>query len=219
MSKRKLVVIFSLVILLIFVGYINNQLTKKSLLESSSEYQKHEEMELAEVNNENSIETVSEGIDEDDIGEDLKIVDSRENEVIKITNTVNNSIEENISRKENREDANYFIEYRLSRDKMRASLIERLNEIISNDKTSQNLRDDAQKEIIRVGNIAEKELYIEGLIKAKGFEDALVFLTSESARIVVSVDNLSEQDVMQILEIVKNETSIETSRVTIMKKL
>lgn len=219
MSRRKLATLISLIILLVFIGYINNRLTNESLLESSNEYQKHEEMELAKMNYDDSVETVSEVIDKDDLEKDIKIVDSKENDVVKLTNTVNNSIEEEITKEENMKDSSYFIEYRLSRDKMRANLIERLKEIINNDKTSQSIRDDAQKEIIRIGNIAEKELSIEGLIKAKGFEDALVFLTNESARVVVSVDNLSEQDVMKILEIVKNETSIETSKIKIMKKL
>ncbi len=78
---------------------------------------------------------------------------------------------------------NYFIEQRLARDKLRASLIDRINEIVNNENTSDETRTEAQKKIMAIGgDLAEKELTIEGLIKAKGFEEALVFLTEENLK-------------------------------------
>ncbi len=60
---------------------------------------------------------------------------------------------------------------------------------------------------------------IEGLIKAKGFEEALVFITEENAKIVVSKDELTEQDVVKILDIVMGgETNLDSSNIKIMKK-
>ncbi len=40
---------------------------------------------------------------------------------------------------------NYFIEQRLARDKLRASLIDRINEIVNNENTSDETRTEAQK--------------------------------------------------------------------------
>jgi len=68
------------------------------------------------------------------------------------------------------------------------------------------------------GEISEKDILIEGLVKAKGFDDALVFLTEENARIVVSVDELTEQDIAKILEVVMTETNLDASNIKIMKK-
>lgn len=223
--KRKTIFLISLVILLVIVGYINHQLTKQSLLNSSNDYQSYEEYELANLDiqeDNNIVETSADNNLEnsaniDDIDES-QIVDSKDYEVSQLLNQTNDIIEETIVKEESLKSSNYFIEYRLSRDKLRASLIERLNEIINNEKTSDEIRKEAQQEIIRIGNTTELELYIESLIKAKGFEDALVFLKDDSARVVVSTDELMEQDVMKILEIIKNETNIDPSNIKIMKK-
>jgi len=114
--------------------------------------------------------------------------------------------------------SNYYVEQRLSRDKLRANLIDRLNDIVNNDATSEEVRNEAQKKIMNIGEISEKEILIEGLVKAKGFDDALVFLTEENARIVVSVDELTEQDIAKILEVVMTETNLDASNIKIMKK-
>ncbi|WP_425448599.1 SpoIIIAH-like family protein [Dethiothermospora halolimnae] len=219
--KKKALLITSLVLVLVMVGYIHHQLTKQSLLDTSNDYEKHEEGLLAEMNDgENDInsETTLKELEE---GEELNIDVNieKDKDIDDLSTKVNDSIETSITKQENIEKNNYFIEYRLSRDKLRAELSEKLTSIIENDKTSKEIRTKAQEEIIRIGNVSETELYIEGLIKAKGFEDALVFLKENSGKVIVSVDELTEQDVMKILEIVKGETSIEASNITIMKKL
>jgi len=80
------------------------------------------------------------------------------------------------------------------------------------------MRVEAQKKIIHIGDLSEKELTIEGLIKAKGFEEALVFLTDENLKIIVSVEELTEQDVVKILNIAMSETDLDSSNIKIMKK-
>ncbi|WP_312906937.1 SpoIIIAH-like family protein, partial [Tissierella praeacuta] len=109
-------------------------------------------------------------------------------------------------------------EYRLSRDKLRASLIDRLDVITNNSNTAEDVRKEAQREIMKLGNNSEKELQIEGLIKGKGFEDAIVFLTDKDIKIVVSTNELSEQDMVKILDIVKSETNYDNNNIKIMKK-
>ena len=216
-SMKKPVIVTILVILLVLVGYINHYLTQQSIYKSSNDYQKHEEIEMAkgqEFAEKDTIEALSE--EEKD---NLDIVDSKNGENINdITGKIDSNIEEAISKDENLRNSNYFVEYRLSRDKMRAGLIDRLKEIIEDENTKDDIRTEAQNEIIRLGNTTEKELEIEGLIKAKGFEDALVFLKEDSAKVVVSIDDLTEQDVIKILDIVKSETDLETTQIKIMKK-
>ncbi len=69
-----------------------------------------------------------------------------------------------------------------------------------------------------MGDLSEKELTIEGLVKAKGFEEVLAFLTDENIKIIVSRDELSEQDMVKILDIVMGETDLDASNIKIMKK-
>lgn len=217
--KKRTLLLVSLIIVLTVIGYINHQITKQALLETTSEYEKYEDKYLEDVllEENETVETISDSYEQSKDNEN-PVVDSKDNIISTLTNKTELEIEEKISKEENRKRSNYFVEYRLSRDKLRASLIERLNDIVNNEKTDPEMRKKAQEEIMRIGRISEKELLIEGLIKAKGFEDVLVFLKDDSVRVVVSADVLSEQDVMKILEIVKNETKLEPSAIKIMKK-
>ncbi len=216
--RKKTIILISLVLLLVIVGIVNHQLTEQSLKKSSDEYKEYEEeIALQATEDDVMLHAPSEepNLESDT---DFEVIDSKSNEISAITKEVDATIEETISRQENRKKTNYFIEYRLSRDKLRANLIERLNEIINNEKTTEQIRTEAQKRIIDIGDLAESELYIEGLIRSKGFDDALVFLSKDSARVVVDTNDLTEQEVMKILDIVKEETSLHTSNIKIMEK-
>lgn len=216
-TMKKPAIIAVLVLLLVLTGYINHNLTKQASSRVSGDYQEYEEMELAKEiqSNNNPIPAISEGEET----EDIEILDSEKAEnVDELITETEESISETISNEKSMTSKNYFIEQRLSRDKLRAGLIDRLNEIINNENSSQEMVTEAQKKIMKIGDISEKELTMEGLIKAKGFEEALVFLTENDAKVVVGTDELTEQDVVQILEIVLNETDLDASNVNIMKK-
>lgn len=216
--KKKTVTIISLICLLLVVGYLNHELIKKSLLPSSNDYRKHEENKLAEFSNTLNEEIIEASLENKNINDNINIVDSKNNTVDYLKKETESNIENTISKEVNTKNQNYFTEYRLSRDKLRETLIDRLYEIINNDNTNNDIRAKAQNEIIILGQVSELELSLEGLIKAKGYEDALVFLGENSVRVVVFTDELTEQDVAKIFEIVKNETSIEASNIKIMKK-
>lgn len=217
--KKKTLLLVSLIIVLTIIGYINHTITKQALLETTSEYEKYEDknLEVVMTDENKTVETISNDYVQNENMDDT-IIDSKNNTISSLSSKTEIEIEESITKEENRKSNNYFVEYRLSRDKLRASLVERLNNIINNEMTDKDTRKKAQEEIIRIGKISEKEILIEGLIKAKGFEDALVFLKDDSVRVIVSADILSEQDVIKILEIVKSETKFEPSAIKIMKK-
>ena len=218
-TMKKPIIILVLIVLLVFVGYINHELTKQSLLSASNDYQKHEELELATKLDDEDDKELVEAISESESEEDIEIIDTQDGEEVdEILEKTNNDIETTISKEESMISKNYFIEQRLSRDKLRAGLIDRLNEIIDNDNTNSEVKAEAQKRIMRIGDASEKELVIEGLSKSKGFKEVLVFLTDESAKIIVLKDELTQQDTVKILDIVMGETDLEPSNIKIMKK-
>lgn len=219
---RRPAIIGILVVLLVFTGYLNHQLTEQAQKKASKDYQNHELAEM-EQNEENNVENASEeevievGIDSE---EELVEDSSREEEEVDIVDSMGEDDEnalETMYTQASESSKNYFVEYRLSRDKLRATLIDRLDEIVNNVNTNEKVREEAQREIMSIGNVSEKELQIEGLIKGKGYEDALVFLTEEDIKIVVSSVELKEQDMVKILEIVKSETDYDTNNIKIMK--
>lgn len=216
--KKKTALIISLVCLLVVVGYVNHELTKRSLRETSSDYQQHEENQLMEISKIIDDDIASISSEDIESEEDIEVIDSKSGEIGSLKKDTEDNIETVITKEESFRSSNYFIEHRLSRDKLRASLIDRLNEIINNENTNEETRTKAQTEIIALGQVAELELSLEGLIKSKGFEDALVFIGDDSARVVVSTDELTEQDMVKIFEIVKSEADIEAGNIKIMKK-
>lgn len=202
-----------LLVLLVFTGYLNYQLTQQALRKASKDYQNHELSELVNKGGTN--------LDMASDDNDMEIVDSVlpiDDDVAAAVTLTNNSFDEAMNNEVLSSNRNYFVEYRLSRDKLRANLVDRLDDIVNNSNTKESLRTQAQEEIIKIGKHSEKELQIEGLIKSKGFDDALVFLTDDDIKVVVSCVELSEQDMVKILDIVKSETKYTSENIKIMKK-
>ncbi|WP_066500242.1 SpoIIIAH-like family protein [Abyssisolibacter fermentans] len=217
--KKRIAYLISLVLLLIVVGFINHRLTRQRAQFSSNEYQEYEDEMVRKMNLAKANEDIQSTMKiKNDNNDSMQIIDSEESELEDISDKVNSQINKNISDKDNQKNTNYFVEFRLSRDKLRANLIEKLNEIINNDNTIEDIRSKAQEQILSIGKISQQELYIEGLIKAKGYEDALLFINDASVSVVVSIDELNKQDVAKILSIVKEETKLQAANIKIMKK-
>lgn len=210
-----------LLALLVFTGYLNYELTQEALKKTSKGYEKHELAEKANYEDGDKGEKNFEIVDSEkskDRGEDTETPASDSEDIKEVVNTNKDEIDKETSKEVSSQNRNYYIEYKLSRDKLRASLVDRLDKIVSNDKTDSKTRSEAQREIMTIGQISEKELQIEGLIKAKGFDDSLVVLTEEDVKVIISTSELSEQDMIKILDIVKEETKFDINNIKIIKK-
>ena len=80
------------------------------------------------------------------------------------------------------------------------------------------MRTEAQQEIMNIGKLSEKELTIEGLIKSKGFDEALVLLTDSDIKVIVDTPELNEVEMVKILDIVRAETDFDMDSIKIIKK-
>ena len=203
-----------LLVLLVFTGYLNHQLTQQALRKTSKEYKNYEALEKEKYGLEDNY-----AVEDNKNDFELVDVDSFDEEKInEVINTSNENIEEAMSKELHSGNRNYFVEYRLSRDKLRANLVERLEDIVNNSNTDEKVRTEAQAEIMKIGKLSEKELQIEGLVKSKGFDEALVFLTDNDIKVIVSSEDLNEQEMVKILEIVKSETEFDMNNIKIIKK-
>ena len=61
----------------------------------------------------------------------------------------------------------------------------------------------------------EKELVVEGLIKAKGFEDCIITISSANVNAVVKAKELNSTEVAQIVAVIQSQlaTSIENIKI------
>lgn len=238
---RKNFAIFSLVLMLGLIGYINYNLNQQALLGTSSELEKYkltmieESGMLDDLEDEAAVfgENGTNDIAKKDITREIRddknekeeksnnvvVVDSKSNSrITELAKASNAEIVETVTSKKLMGSSSYFIESRLERDKKRSEMVTSLDNIINNHNTGKETKAEALN--IKLGTITntEKEAFIENMIIAKGFNDAIVYLSGQSINIVVDSESLTEKDVAQIVDIVKRETDVIMDNIVIMNK-
>lgn len=101
---------------------------------------------------------------------------------------------------------NYFEDYKANRVSVRDTEVAYLDSIISNEKSDKETVQDAQNQKIEIVQQMEKELKVEGLVMAAGFNDAIVTVQQGSVNVVVKANKISKEDAAKVLEIVRQET-------------
>ena len=87
---------------------------------------------------------------------------------------------------------------KVNREQVRAKNKETLQAIIDNADIAEDQKADAVAQMVEMTQRAEQEVAIETLLASKGFQDAVVSLTEESADVVVDVADLSDAKRAQI---------------------
>ena len=73
----------------------------------------------------------------------------------------------------------------------------------------------AEDDKLALTSAMDTELVLEGLIKAAGFEDAVVTSSTENVNIIIKSASLTSEQVAKVLEIVTAETGKTASNVRI----
>lgn len=100
----------------------------------------------------------------------------------------------------------YFVNYRIEREKVRSQQIELLREIVDNPNSVSEVRKNAQEKMLTITQNMENELKLENLIKAKSYQDAVVLIQPESVMVVIKIIELAVGDGTKIADIVANTT-------------
>lgn len=112
--------------------------------------------------------------------------------------------------------ASFFVTYRTERTSARESELAILNEIISNTTTTPTERSAAVASKQDLVAKIERELILEGLVKAKGFEDAVVTIGSSYYNVIVkNASELTSDEAAQILSVITTETGCLATNVKI----
>ena len=109
----------------------------------------------------------------------------------------------------------FFSDYRTNRENARAEEMSYLDAIISSEDSGDDAKatsEEMKAELL--GNI-EAELVIENLIKAKGFDDAIVTMSTENINVIVDQAELQAEQVSQILSIILEETDYAATQVVV----
>ncbi len=111
----------------------------------------------------------------------------------------------------------YFTGSRLTRKQSKDEALELLQAVIDNESSSAESIEKANAEIVAIAEDTELEGTLENLIKAKGFEDCVVFISSDVVNVVVTSDGLTQEQAAQINELVASHTDMPTSKIQIIE--
>ena len=193
----------SLTLMLVVVGTVNYNLSKKSVLEASKEMEMYEDAQL------------SKNDDKKDSKKDVKVVDSKDTIVNEKVKETSKEIEKKMTSDKNMKKASYAVDMKMNREKQRNELTEDLNEIINNPSTAEETRKQASNMKLQLIKDQELEIKIEDLLGAKGFEDSLVYISEETVNVVVNKE-LQKKDAVKIFDLVANESKVNYDNIKLM---
>lgn len=104
---------------------------------------------------------------------------------------------------------------RLLKEQTRAKNKETLMEIINNANIAEDQKQEAVNNMIALTDVAERETAAEILLEAKGFTDAVVTITGDSADVVVGASTLTDVQCAQIEDIVARKTGVTAENIVI----
>lgn len=113
--------------------------------------------------------------------------------------------------------ANYFTQYRTERLTTRSEELVQLDEIISSSESGSSVHSEALAMKIELTEMTEKELLLENLIKAYGFEDVVVVigLESNNINVIAKSADFNTDDAVAIYSIIADETNASPENVKI----
>lgn len=129
------------------------------------------------------------------------------------TEVTEDEIAEEVESAESAED--YFAQARLNRTQSRDESVATLQSILGGgDQTENELVTDAIA-AVEMSKLIESESTIESLIKAMGYTDCIVYLDSDSAKVVVQTDGLDTAQAAAIKDVILGEVLIPTENIRI----
>lgn len=111
----------------------------------------------------------------------------------------------------------FFTEYRLERERLRSQKFDVLREMVK-EATSQDHKQQAQETILQLVKEKQREYEMENLIKARGFQDALVVIQDKNVSAVVKTQSFSRDEVIQVAEVISRVTGVRPEDITISAK-
>jgi stage III sporulation protein AH len=111
--------------------------------------------------------------------------------------------------------ANYAAEVKLNREQIRSKNKEALLEIVDSETLSEEQKQDALNEMVKLADISEKEANAEMLLEAKGFTNVVVSISDDTCDVVVDMGDVTDAKRAQVEDIVKRKTGISAENIII----
>lgn len=207
-SKRGFVVV-SLAAMLVVVGTVNYKLSQKSFLETSEEMRAYEQAQIEK-------NTIDENENKKTDKTDIEVVDSKSTKLEEKVTETSKEIQSQLASEKNMKKATYILDMKMTREKQRNELTQDLNEMINNPSTSEESRKEASTMKLQIVKDQETELKIENLLSAKGFEDALVYISEGNVNVVVNESKLEKSDAAKVFDLVAQQANVKYENIKLM---
>lgn len=197
--------------ILVVLGVVNYKFSQKSILETSKEMKAYEQAQMEKnEDKENNKEAKKEEKTE------VEVVDSKSNKINEKATETSKEIKNQLTSEKNMKKATYILDMKMTREKQRNELTQDLNEMINNPSTSEESRKEASSMKLQLVKDQETELKIENLLSAKGFEDALVYISNESVNVVVNEEKLEKADAAKVFDLVAEQANVKYENIKLM---
>lgn len=113
------------------------------------------------------------------------------------------------------EDADAIAAFRTEREQLRAMQKAQLNEILHDGATEAGIAAQAQRQLMELCAREEHELALEGILRLRGFEDAVVTVQADSVNVLLRTQIVTQQECSVILDLVCRETGVQSGNVKI----
>ncbi|MBQ8525195.1 MAG: SpoIIIAH-like family protein [Clostridia bacterium] len=114
-------------------------------------------------------------------------------------------------------EVDYFQKAKIDREAERAETIDLLNNMINNPNTTADSKVNAENRLAAIADNISVEAAAEGLIKAKGYHDAVVYIGESSVNVVVAAETLTAGDTAKIRDIVFEQTNNNNIKIVAVK--
>lgn len=241
MFKRNQVMITALAIMIAVAGYLNfagTQIGEEELVSAGAQKAGEDMEALLELSDEDlaadipSLDSDMEGLTaENYLDADMQAADSADVSIV--TDYIDEEAAEadtQVSGQEaevqdgeipgeavftNSDGLNSLSGARLLKEQTRAKNKETLLEIINNANIAESQKQEAVDSMIELTDVAERETAAEILLETKGFADAVVTVTEDSADVVVGISTLTDAQCAQIEDVVSRKTGVPAENIVI----
>ncbi len=111
----------------------------------------------------------------------------------------------------------FFAQARIDREAGRSRSIETYNAVLENENSDEAAKASAQQGVLELAQNTETETAVENLLRARGFADAVCYINSGMANVVVKTEMLDSEGAAQISEIVSAQSGIPQEKIKIME--
>ncbi len=109
----------------------------------------------------------------------------------------------------------YFSQAKVNRQQTQDDIAEMTKKILESSEESDTAKAEAVAKAAELATVMEQQTNVESLIKAKGFEECLVFIQNGECSIVVKDSDLTVDDALIIKDIATGQTGITVDKIKV----